>query len=67
MYQLTAELKMAVSSAERIPDMLERATVYHDRVLKLMNDIRVFADSSEAVVSREVWPYPSYGELLFCI
>ena len=47
--------------------MLERAVKYHDVVLKLMNDIRKYADSSEAVVSKECWPYPSYGELLFSI
>lgn len=47
--------------------MLEKATAYHDIVLKLMTDIRKYADSSEAVVSMDVWPYPSYGELLFSI
>ena len=64
-YKLTNDLKMAVMSAEKIPDMLDRATEYHDRVLKLMADIRKYSDSAEAVVSRDCWPYPSYGELLF--
>ncbi len=64
-YKLTGELKIAVMVAEKIPTMLERATEYHDRVLKLMNDIRKYADSAEAVVSKECWPYPNYGELLF--
>ena len=66
-YKLTGDLKMAVSSAEKIADMLEKATAYHDIVLKLMTDIRKYADSAEAVVSMDVWPYPSYGELLFSI
>ena len=66
-YKLTGDLKMAVMSAEKIPDMLDRATEYHDRVLKLMNDIRKYSDSAEAVVSKDCWPYPSYGELLFNI
>ncbi len=66
-YKLTNDLKMAVMSAEKIPDMLDRATEYHDRVLKLMTDIRKYSDSAEAVVSRDCWPYPSYGELLFNI
>lgn len=66
-YRLIGDLKMSVMSAEKIPDMLERAVKYHDVVLKLMNDIRKYADSSEAVVSKECWPYPSYGELLFSI
>lgn len=66
-YKLTGDLKMAVMSAEKIPDMLERATKYHDEVLRLMNDIRKYSDSAEAVVSKECWPYPNYGELLFSI
>ena len=66
-YKLTNDLKMAVMSAEKIPYMLDRAIEYHDRVLKLMSDIRKYSDSAEAVVSRDCWPYPSYGELLFNI
>lgn len=66
-YKLTGDLKMAVASAEKIPDMLERAKNYHDVVLRLMNDIRKYADSAEAVVSKSCWPYPSYGELLFSV
>ena len=66
-YKLTGDLKMAVASAEKIPDMLERARNYLDVVLRLMNDIRKYADSAEAVVSKSCWPYPSYGELLFSV
>lgn len=66
-YKLTDSLKMAVASAEKIPGMEERAAMYHDTVLKLMTDIRKYADSAEAVVSKDCWPYPSYGELLFNI
>ena len=66
-YKLTGDLKMAVMSAEKIPDMLERATKYHDDVLRLMTDIRKYSDSAEAVVSKDCWPYPNYGELLFSI
>ncbi len=66
-YKLTSELKMAVMTAEKIPNMLERSRMYHDTVLRLMNDIRKYSDSAEAVVSKDCWPYPSYGELLFSI
>ena len=64
-YTLTEELKMTVASAERCNDMLERATAYHDKILKLMNDIRKYSDSAESVMPSDFWPYPSYGELLF--
>ena len=64
-FTLTGELKMVVASAERTTDMLEKATVYHDKILKLMNDIRKYADSAESVMPSDYWPYPSYGDLLF--
>ncbi len=66
-FTLTGELKMAVASAEKTPDMLERATQYHDVILKIMADIRKYADSAESVVPSDYWPYPSYGDLLFNI
>jgi len=66
-FTLTAQLKMALSSAERSRDVLERATEYHNTILKLMADIRKYSDSAESVVPNNYWPYPSYGDLLFKI
>ncbi len=66
-FALTGELKMSVASAERTPDVLEKAKIYHDTILKLMGDIRKYADSAESVVPSDYWPYPSYGDLLFNI
>ena len=66
-FTLTGQLKMAISSAERSRDVLERATEYHDNILKLMADIRKYSDSAESVVPNSYWPYPSYGDLLFKI
>ena len=58
-------VKMAVASAEREKDILEKSKEYHNIILKLMADIRKYADSAEAVVPKDYWPYPSYGDLLF--
>ena len=66
-FTLTGELKMAVSTAERSTDVLDKARQYHDVILKLMSDIRKYADSAESVVPSDYWPYPSYGDLLFNI
>ncbi len=66
-YTLTGDLKMAVATAERTLDVLDKAKQYHDIILKLMNDIRKYADSAESVVPSDYWPYPSYGDLLFNI
>ncbi len=66
-YSLTSNLKIEVASAEHSLDMTERATEYHDRILKLIEDIRKYADSAESVMPNKYWPYPSYGDLLFKI
>ncbi len=66
-YSLTGELKMAIASLEKTTDVFEKARFYHDKVLMLMSDIRKYADSAECVIPEEIWPYPSYGELLFNI
>ncbi|MBQ6847994.1 MAG: glutamine synthetase III [Clostridia bacterium] len=66
-YNLTGELKMSVATLEKTVDALEKARLYHDTVLRLMEDIRKYADSAESVVPTNIWPYPSYGELLFNI
>ena len=66
-FTLTNELKMAVATSENTPDVYEKAVLYHDKILRLMEDIRKYADSAECVVPAEIWPYPSYGDLLFKI
>ncbi len=66
-YALTNELKDAVATSEKTADIYEKSVLYHDRILRIMGDIRKYADSAECVVPAEIWPYPSYGELLFNI
>ena len=64
-YTLNSQLKEQIAVAEKTADVLEKSTLYHDVILKLMNDIRSYADSAESVMPSDSWPYPSYGELLF--
>ena len=66
-YELTNELKMAVASAEKTTDVMEKAQMYHDKILRIMADVRKYADSAESVMPSNCWPYPSYGDLLFNI
>lgn len=66
-YSISNELKMAVATAEKTTDVLEKAKLYHDKILSLMKDARSYADSAESVMPAKYWPYPSYGDLLFSI
>ncbi|MCI5700461.1 MAG: glutamine synthetase III [Lachnospiraceae bacterium] len=43
----------------------KQAVFYHDVVVPAMNELRAPIDELEMIVDKEVWPYPSYADLLF--
>ncbi len=48
-----------------IDDIVEQANFVRDELLPQMDTLRSYADAAEAVVDAEIWPLPTYGELLF--
>ncbi len=48
-------------------DLLAHATHSRDKLVPAMAELRAVADELETLVSKEYWPFPSYGELLFNI
>ena len=58
-------LEREVENAALCEKVAQKATLYHDKVLTLMNTLREASDNAEGIVSRDYWPYPSYGDLLF--
>ena len=45
----------------------EKAQAYKNTVLPVMKDLRTVVDEMERKCDRGVWPYPSYGDLLFSV
>lgn len=45
--------------------MKERAIYYKDHIVKAMADLRKPVDELEMIVSKDMWPMPSYGDLIF--
>ncbi|NDO45782.1 glutamine synthetase III [Clostridium sp. MD294] len=45
----------------------EQAIFYRDHVAKAMEELRKPADKLEMLVDEDIWPFPTYGELLFNI
>ncbi|MBR2403970.1 MAG: glutamine synthetase type III, partial [Lachnospiraceae bacterium] len=43
----------------------EQAFYYREVVTKAMDDLRAPADALEMIVDKEIWPFPTYGDLLF--
>jgi len=64
-YASLKELKKDILKASDYTDSLDKALYYRQTILTKMNEIRGYADQLEENVSKEMWPYPSYGDLLF--
>ena len=43
----------------------DHAKYYRDAVLPAMNAVRVLGDKLETIVADDLWPLPTYREMLF--
>jgi glutamine synthetase len=46
-------------------DAVKHAKYFRDKVIPAMNDLRESGDALEAVVPQDLWPLPTYREMLF--
>ena len=58
-------LERLADHLNHIDDITEQANFVRDELLPQMDILREYADAAEAVVDAELWPLPTYGELLF--
>jgi len=58
-------LEDAVTKAGAIKDAPKRAAQCHDSVRPAMQAVRQAADELENIVDAELWPLPTYAEMLF--
>ena len=59
------ELSGIVKKVPEIPEGRERAVYCKDEVCKAMEALRTPVDKLELLVDKEMWPMPSYGDLIF--
>ena len=60
-----AKLIEVTDAASAMPEGREQAVYYHDVVMAAMSELRTPVDKLEMIVDKEMWPMPSYGDLLF--
>jgi len=60
-----AKLQESDAKARTIKDSAERANFFHDEVFADMAALRKPVDALEMLVDKEVWPMPSYGDMIF--
>ena len=63
----TKALEKALVAAKDISDFEQEAFFYRDEIFPAMTALRAVVDELEGIVDAKVWPYPSYGKLLFGI
>lgn len=68
---LLSDMKVALASLEDALEICsgmesaEQAHAYHEKVVPAMDALRAPADRLEMIVDKELWPFPSYGDLIF--
>lgn len=55
----------ADKAADSVEEGEKLARYFHDEVVPVMAELRAPVDKLEMIVDKEVWPMPSYGDLLF--
>ena len=65
LFRQAKKLEEDLLAGKSITAAPELAAYYRDTILPDMTALRIPADEMEMIASKEAWPYPSYGELLF--
>lgn len=60
-------LEKALMDSKEISDFESLAFFYRDSVFPAMTQLRAVVDELEGITDANLWPYPSYGDLLFGI
>nr|MCR4626704.1 glutamine synthetase type III [Treponema sp.] len=69
-YKKVSQLEKDVLDAKKLADggdSGKTAMFYRTNVFTAMNELRVYADELEVITPKELWPFPSYGDLLFSV
>ena len=64
-YKNLGKLETATAKAQETADTVRKAETYRDTVVIAMRALRADIDALEMIVPRELWPVPTYADLLF--
>ena len=64
-YQKLKKLEKLTLEASKEENSAEKAAIYKDKVIVMMEELRADADRMETLTAADYWPFPTYGELLF--
>ena len=62
---MVEKLEKDLETADGMKAAKEKAFFYKDNIMADMESLRVPADKLESLVDKSIWPFPTYGDLLF--
>lgn len=60
-------LESLVAGIKNREDSKSRAFDFYETIVPKMDEVRLLCDSLELIVSKEYWPMPNYGDLLYSV
>ncbi|MBO4954056.1 MAG: glutamine synthetase III [Clostridia bacterium] len=67
LYAEVSNLQRAMEKAKEQDGIITTSRFYADQVVPTMGRIRKLADELETITPSELWPFPTYSELLFTV
>jgi glutamine synthetase len=64
-YKNLGKLEAATAKAQQTAETIKKAEMYRDKVAPAMQVLRTDIDALEMIVPRDMWPVPTYADLLF--
>ena len=64
-YGAVERLKVEETAAASVADAKDRAECYCSRVLPIMEELRAAVDGMETLTASNLWPVPTYGDMMF--
>ncbi len=61
------ELKKVLLSLDDAKDIIEESETIRDEVLTKMSELRIPCDEAEKLTKKDLWPFPTYGDILFSV
>ena len=66
-FEKALELEDEISAVDDDMEISVQAYAIRDKVLVKMDELRAASDEAETLTSKEYWPYPTYGDILFSV
>ncbi|MCR5416722.1 MAG: glutamine synthetase III [Pseudobutyrivibrio sp.] len=61
------KLEADIEKGKEMSEVYDLARFHHDVIFADMNELREVVDELETVVPSDIWPYPTYGEILYSV